>query len=141
MLTPISILITIFLLAMPVHSYCIYNKVQAEGVNYRIRQTPGNAGLNYFARFSRSELKPGESACCPWTVKDCVKSGGQNDVVTVAYRCMQGGMIGKPSVVDVPGGGWIEIHGDWRHELVKSFNPDGSPFEGNPRVDLQAGEN
>ncbi|KAI8326968.1 hypothetical protein EDC96DRAFT_569938 [Choanephora cucurbitarum] len=117
MLTPISIFDYHLSLAMPVHSYCIYTRYKQK------------VSIIEFARhqamltISRSELKPGESACCPWTVKDCVKSGGQNDVVTVAYRCMQGGMI------------------DWRHELVKSFNPDGSPFEGNPRVDLQAGEN
>ncbi|KAI8366517.1 hypothetical protein BD560DRAFT_424880 [Blakeslea trispora] len=141
MLASISVSIAVFLFALSVQSYCVYNMVEAEGVNYRIRQTQNNAGSNYYARFSRDELKPGESACCPWTSKDCVKSGGQLDLVTVSYRCMQEGIIGHPSVIDVPGGGWIEIHGDWTHELAKAFNPDGTPFDGNPRVDMQAGEN
>ncbi|KAI8047523.1 uncharacterized protein B0P05DRAFT_642281 [Gilbertella persicaria] len=133
--------ITVISFIMPVYSYCVYMMVDIPEMGYKIRQTPMNAGLNYFARFARSDLKSGEKACCPYTNSDCVRSGGQNDKVQIAYRRHYNGLQEFPSVVDVPGGGWVEIHGDADHELILSFNPDGTSYDGNPRVDLQAGEN
>lgn len=39
---------------------------------------------DFYRRFKREDLKPGESACCPYTVYDCVKSGNKEDIVDFA---------------------------------------------------------
>ncbi|CAO3666114.1 unnamed protein product [Rhizopus microsporus] len=121
----------LFLCVIAVHhtfAFCIYNT--SKHASLFIWQFPLNTGANVFKRFKREDLKPGESACCPYTVYDCVKSGNKEDIVDFAFHAKVNGIQSDSFTLTVPGGGWLNVNGDDRFDLsYEAFNPDGSSFK------------
>ncbi|KAI7890683.1 uncharacterized protein EV154DRAFT_564108 [Mucor mucedo] len=137
----IIVLLNLIMMATCLEAYCIYNDLPEGGGTFWIRQQPDNAGGLYTSRFSREALGPGDKACCPYTTSDCVKSTNKEDIVSFTFRRTSPGLEYPPVVINCPGGGWITMGGgnDPVLATIDVFNPDGTPYNFQYRVDHQAG--
>ncbi|GAA5804363.1 hypothetical protein HPULCUR_009851 [Helicostylum pulchrum] len=137
----LCLLICLIFCVNKLNAYCIYNHLDENAGTFWVRQQPLNADWNYFARFFREALAPGEKACCPYDVKSCVKPQTKEDIIFLTLRRTTGIMEYPPVVVNVPGGGWISMKGnDQPYEFtILVYNADGSPFDFEYKVDHQAG--
>ncbi|KAG2231092.1 hypothetical protein BDF21DRAFT_393532 [Thamnidium elegans] len=137
----LSLFICLIFAVKKLNAYCIYNKLDPGAGTFWVRQQPFNAGLNYLSRFYREALAPGESACCPYDVKSCVKPQTREDIIYLTLRRTTGIVEYPPVVVSVPGGGWVSMRGNEApYEFnINVYNADGTPFDFEYRVDFQAG--
>ncbi|KAI8968911.1 hypothetical protein BDF20DRAFT_916346 [Mycotypha africana] len=108
-----------------IHGYCVYNFT--DDVSYRVRQLSQNSGVFDLGRFYRESLKPGESACCPYTNHDCNSTGDKNALIKVMF--LGGTPTHKQLRINFPAGGWVEIRGKGTDRpKVNAYYPDGTPF-------------
>ncbi|KAI8382906.1 hypothetical protein BD560DRAFT_420679 [Blakeslea trispora] len=97
------------------HAFCIYNN--SENINLFLRQNPPNRGAIFSKTFTVDPLKPGEKACCPYTVYDCNKSGNQEEYVDLYTGARWDGGRVSDFQISVPAGGYIIFTG--KNELFR----------------------
>ncbi|KAI9347084.1 hypothetical protein BD770DRAFT_413638 [Pilaira anomala] len=134
----------LFLTVKLLDAFCIYNNLNPEEATFWIRQEPDNAGWNYFSRFKRTDLAPGESACCPYNNSDCVRPQTKDAILHLVIRRKRWGEVEteKGIVISFPGGGSVTFSSGTDSPfkfLINVYNADGSPFDYDYRFDEQAG--
>ncbi|CAO3654178.1 unnamed protein product [Mucor hiemalis] len=118
-------------------AYCFYNDLPEGAGTYSLQQQALNTGGNYFSRFKKGDFKPGESACCPYTSKDCNKNGDPNELLEMMIiRKIDNNVPLHPYVLTFPAGGGIRMSGSKNpsDDKLDIFNSDGTRFE-KTRVD------
>ncbi|KAI7898315.1 uncharacterized protein BX663DRAFT_582176 [Cokeromyces recurvatus] len=115
---------------LTIRAFCIYN--DTKDITLAVRQEPFNSGSNYFSRFKREALQPGESACCPYTNTDCSKNANKEDIIFLDIMAIFYGrhQDAETFITNLPSGGWIEIHGQGPYPVeIRVFKHDGTRFE------------
>ncbi len=70
----LTIAVLLFVFVGQAGAYCVHNN--SDTSMYVVQQS----NASFWAPF-QANLGPGNSACCPWSTKDCNESGGQTDPV------------------------------------------------------------
>ncbi|KAI9482811.1 MAG: hypothetical protein EXX96DRAFT_630855 [Benjaminiella poitrasii] len=117
-------------------AYCVYNKTK--DFSFWVRQEGVNVNGSLLARFKRESLKPGENACCPYTVADCCSSKDKNEAIFLRFSvpCFGTECNTKWFIVSIPSGGWVEVHGDGPTNLeFRTYDPEGNAYANNYYAD------